>query len=73
MRTVYADFNDIDEFGVLPLTCRGSLESLAALQPPPAEEEEVWLSDGEMRVVARLFLRPEGYWEARSKWKFASI
>jgi hypothetical protein len=74
MRTLYADFNDFDERGDLPLTCRGSVESLRALQTPPSEGEDVWLSDGELRARATLMRAADGIWLARApEWKFEPV
>lgn len=70
MKQIYADFNDIDAEGVLPLTCRGSVASIAALQEPLRDGEEALLSDGELTVRARVSRRSDGSWEARSDWKF---
>lgn len=69
MRRLYADFNDFATDGVLPLTCVGSVESIAQLDAPLREDEEVWLSDGELGTRAWVFER-EGHWEARSDWMF---
>jgi hypothetical protein len=71
VRELYADFNDFDEQGNLPLTNRGSVQSIAGLSEPLAEGEEVWLSDGDLRVKVRVFRCGDGSWEARSKeWHF---
>ncbi len=55
MKRIYADFNDFDANQALPLTCAGSVESIAALSDPLEEGEEVLLSDGEIEVVARVY------------------
>jgi hypothetical protein len=69
---LYADFNDIAEDGTLPLTCRGSLESIAVLERPLRDGQEVWLSDGELGVRGQVFRRNDGSWEARSDWRFGN-
>lgn len=69
MKEIYADFNDIAADGTLPLTCSGSIESIAKLREPLSDGEEVWLTDGELRAPARVFRR-EGFWEGRSDWRF---
>ncbi len=68
---IYADFNNIAADGTLPLTCRGSVDSIAGLEEPFRGGEEVCLSDGELQVVARVFCRGDGSWAARSDWAFA--
>lgn len=73
MKRIYADFNDIDEMGVLSLTCQGSLDSIAQLSEMLQEGEEVCLSDSELEVIGRVFRRHDGSWEARSTWAFVSI
>jgi hypothetical protein len=73
MKEIYADFNDFAADGSLPLTCRGSVASIAALEEPLEVGEEVWLTDGELRVKARVFLYKDGSWEARSDdWDFVT-
>lgn len=64
MKRLYADFNDFDVDGRLPLTCRGSVDSIATLAEELTNGELVSLSDGELVVVARVFRRPDGSWEA---------
>jgi len=73
MKRLYADFNDIAANGTLPLTCKGSVDSLAALHSELSSGEEVVLSDDEMEVVARVFRRDDGTWEARSDWRFVDV
>ena len=70
MKQIYADFNDVDASGVLPLACRGSMASIAGLREPLKDGENVLLSDGELTVGARVFQRADNSWEARSDWKF---
>lgn len=71
MKTIYADFNNFAVDGTLPLDCAGSVESIAALDEPLQEGEEVLLSDGELRVKARVFRYKDGSWEGRSSdWDF---
>lgn len=71
MKQIYADFNDIANDGTLPLTCTGSVASIGSLGGKELKDgEEVWLSDGELRVRARVFRRQDGNWEARSSWEF---
>ena len=73
MKQIYADFNDIAADGTLPLTCRGSVHSIAMLQGPLHDGDEVLLSDDELRVIARVFRRVDGSWEARSDWTFVRL
>ncbi len=70
MKEVYADFNDIAADGTLPLTCAGSVASIANLLEPLTDGEVVWLSDGELRVKGRVHRRQDGTWESRSDWQF---
>ena len=70
MKKVYADFNDIAADGSLPLTCAGSVSSIATLEGGLDEGEEVWFTDGELRVRGHVFRRSDGSWEGRSDWKF---
>ncbi len=60
MRTIYADFNDFQADGALPLTCAGSISSIASLSGPIKEGEEVWLSDGTLWVIARVSYGTDG-------------
>ncbi len=69
VKTIYADFNDFDADGILPLICRGSRDSIAA-HPGLCSGEEVVLSDGDMSVVATVTRKADGTWEANSDWKF---
>lgn len=71
MKELYADFNDIAADGFLPLTSVGSVESIAGLGGALEEGEKVCLTDGDLRVVAHVYRRPDGSWEARSDWEFA--
>lgn len=73
MKRIYADFNDFAADQSLPLTCRGSIDSIASLSEPLQEGEEVLLSDGEVGVVARVFQHKNGLWEARASWHFSAI
>ena len=74
MKRIYADFNDFDADGNLPLICRGSLDSIAAQGEELRRDEEVVLSDGELEVVARVFQLDDGSWEARAEdWVFVDI
>lgn len=70
MKEIYADFNDFAADGTLPLTCAGSLESIANLREPLMDGEEVWFSDGERRVKGRAHRRQDGTWEGRSDGQF---
>ena len=70
MKELYADFNDIGADRSLPLTSSGSAESIAGLGGTLEEGEQVCLTDGELRVFARVYRRPDGSWEARSEWDF---
>jgi hypothetical protein len=54
MKEIYADFNELQNDGVLPLTCVGSVESIAGLEEPLSDGEEVWFSDGELLALCRL-------------------
>jgi hypothetical protein len=71
MRHIYADFNDVASDGVLPLTCAGSLTSIANLTAPLQDGEVVLLSDGELWVLATVHQRPDGKFEATSDWRFS--
>jgi hypothetical protein len=69
MKVVYADFNDFDEHGNLPLTCRGSIESIRAVKPD--DGELVVLTDGELFVTAMIRKIERGQFEAVSaRWEF---
>ena len=68
MKELYADFNDIAADGALPLTCVGSVQSIAKVADGLKDGEEVLLSDGELRVVVRVHRCPDGSWEARADW-----
>lgn len=70
MKQIYADFNDIYNDGTLPLTCSGSRESIAAFGTALSNGEEVWLTDGELRIKARIFRCDDGSWVAKSNWLF---
>lgn len=70
MKEIYADFNDFAADGTLPLTCSGSLASIATFENVLLDGEGVWFSDGEMRARGRIFRRPDGTWEGRSDWRF---
>jgi hypothetical protein len=71
VKEIYADFNDIANDGTLPLTCAGSLASIASLDDVLREGEEVWLSDGELRIKGRVFRQSDGAWSCRSDWRFS--
>ena len=70
MKRLYADFNNIAADGTLTLSCWGSVDSIAALVQPLTDGEEVMLSDDDLEVVARVYQRDDGSWEARSDWRF---
>lgn len=70
MKEIYADFNDIRNDGVLPLTCAGSVASIASLKDALTEGEEVWFTDGELRTRGRVYRTADGSWEAQSEWQF---
>jgi hypothetical protein len=70
MKEIYADFNDIASDATLPLTCQGSVTSIASLTEPLQDGEEVWLTDGELRTMGRVFQCKDGSWEGRSDWNF---
>ena len=67
---IYADFNDIAADGTLRLTCSGSIASIGDLARSLADGEEVCLTEGELRVLARVFSADDGSWEGRSEWRF---
>jgi hypothetical protein len=71
VKEIYADFNDITADGTLPLTCAGSVASIAATAGGLADGESVWLTDGELRIQGRVYRRADGSWEGRSDWRFA--
>lgn len=73
MKRLYADFNDFAAEGTLPLTCKGSVDSIVALAGALQSGEEVVLSDGNMEVIARVFRLGDGSWEARSDWMFVEV
>ncbi len=70
MKLIFADFNDFASDGTLPLTCAGSLESIANLGTELEDGEQVRFTDGELRVVGNVFWHPSGFWEGRSDWEF---
>jgi hypothetical protein len=70
MKEIYADFNDIAADGTLPLTCAGSVASIANLKDPLEDGELVLFSDGELSVKGRVYRRQDGSWEGRSDWQF---
>lgn len=72
MKEIYADFNDFAADGTLSLTCVGSAKSIASLKEGLEDGEEVWFTDGELRVKGRVFQRMDGSWEGRSDWSFES-
>ena len=72
MKTMYADFNDFDGRGTLPLTCAGSVTSIETLGESLRDSEQVWLTDAEIRVMVRVYRLEDGFWEARAdKWEFS--
>lgn len=73
MKEIYADFNDIYSDGTLPLTCAGSVESIESFGDTLVNGEEVWLSDGELRVKGRVFRSSVRCWVAQSDWSFETI
>lgn len=73
MKEIYADFNDFAVDSTLPLTCNGSVASIEALTEPLRDGEEVWFTDGELRVKGRVFMCKDGSWEGRSDWNFSPI
>jgi len=70
MKEIYAGFNDIGADGTLPLTCQGSVESIAQIEGGLNDGDEVWFTDGELRARGRVFLAKDGIWEGRSEWHF---
>src|SRR5262245_20834776 len=66
MKVIYADFNDFAADGTLPLTCKGSVTSIASLKEGLKDGEEVWFTDGELRVKGHVFRCKDGSWEGRS-------
>jgi hypothetical protein len=73
VRQVYADFNNIDADGSLPLTSAGSVASIAELEPELRDGEEVCLADGKVFAVGCVHRRIDGTWEARSQWEFVHL
>lgn len=73
MKRIYADFDGIGADDVLPLTCRGSVDAIAAQAEELRSGEDVVLSDGELEVVARVTRSVDGSWEARSEWRFVEV
>jgi hypothetical protein len=73
MKRLYADFNDIASNGTLPLTCKGSIDSIASLGPDLVDDEEVILSNEDVEVIARVYRLDDGSWEARSDWRFVDV
>jgi len=55
VKALRADFNDFAQSGDLPLTGAESRKSIAELTEPLADEERVWLTDGELFVIAQVF------------------
>ena len=72
MKVIYADFNDFDDRNHLPLTCDGALKSISQLAQPLNDGEEVWLTDGDLRVRAKVRMIGKGAWEAYGEWEFES-
>jgi hypothetical protein len=72
VKQIYAEFNDIAVEGVLPLTCSGSIKSISMLNDELRDGEEVLLTDGDLRVLARVYRRADGSWEAKSEWRFSA-
>lgn len=70
-KRLYADFNDFTADGTLPLTCAGSVVSIAEQTEPLVEGEEVWLSDGSLRTRGRVHRAEDGRWAARPTWHFS--
>jgi len=70
VKTLYADFNDIDSDGNLPLTSTGSRRSVAELADALVDGEQVLLTDGDLWVYARVFVADDGMIEARGDWRF---
>ncbi len=73
MKRLYADFNNFAADDTLPLTCKGSVDSIAALDRELRSGEEVVLSDDDVEVVARVFQLDDGSWEARGAWKYVDV
>lgn len=83
MKTIWADSNNISEDGLLFLTSRGSMDSIAGLKGNLREGEVVWLTDEEIKTTATVHRIPEHYgfmepdwpygdWYAKSDWRFVS-
>lgn len=72
--TIWADFNAQDEDHSIALACRGSMESLGAVEEKfdVRPGDYVWLSDGGLKVRARLALRVSyscsRYWVGEPDW-----
>jgi hypothetical protein len=71
-KTLYADFNDVAADGSLPLSCQGSVASIAALVTPIDDGEDVWLSDGDLLACGKACRRPDGSWEVQPGWRFVT-
>jgi len=67
---IYADFNDFDAHGNLPLVCSGSRESCARLRP--SDGDSVILGDGEIYTRATIHTRPD-WFEASSDWRYVRL
>jgi hypothetical protein len=73
VKQVYADFNEIEADGLLPLACAGSVASIAELEQELRDGEEVCFTDGEAFAVGRVHRHVDGSWEGRSKWEFVHL
>ena len=73
MKQVYADFSDISVDGSLPLTCAGSIASIAEVEEALRDREEVCFTDGERFAVGRVLRRADGTWEGHSTWQLVHL
>ena len=71
MKVVYADFNNFDQYGTMPLTCVGSRASIRALAEPLTDGEQLILSDGELMIVAKVQQRADSTWIAECAGDFS--
>lgn len=67
MKELFVDFNGFDQYGNLPL----NPATIATLEHPPKNGEEVCFTDGEVQALGRVFLLDDGTWEGRGDWKFS--
>ena len=73
VKELLVDFNSIDAHDAIWLVSVPTLESIAGSGGELTEGERVYLTDGELRVAARVHRLADGSWEARSEWAFEEI